>query len=164
MPGEINIYDDAGVPQRKITLNSNNQVEIQDSAGTPIAIAEVLAKYRKASATGVAIGVSGSPASIITISATTNHSIEFRKATVTPSGLATGETVTYHVIFSFSDGTTAEVATISGVSAATDITMADIDWNAVPDGAKITQIEITAESSATSTTATSDATISALEL
>jgi len=36
MAGEINIYDADGNPQRKVTLNSSNHVEVQDSAGTAI--------------------------------------------------------------------------------------------------------------------------------
>lgn len=123
-----------------------------------------ISKWLNKSATGVAIGVSGSPASILKVSVETNYyNLLFKYAKVTPSGLATGESVTYHVIFYFSDGTSAEVATLSGVTGATVITDADIDWSKIPDGVRVTDIEITAESSATSTSATSDAVIVALE-
>lgn len=157
-------YVSGGTLYRKTTLNANNHVVIEDSSGTVVALAEILAKYKVGSATGVTIGVSGSPASILKVGATVDHNLDFRKATVTPSGLGTGESVTYHVIFYFSDSTSKELTTKSGVTTATDILFTDIDWNSIPDGVKVTDIEITAESSASSTSATSDATISGLEL
>lgn len=123
-----------------------------------------LSKWLNKSASGVSIGVSGSPASILKVSVETNYyNLLLKMIKVTPSGLATGESVTYHVIFYFSDGTNAEVATKSGVTAATTLTDADIDWSLIPDGVRVTDIEVTAESSATSTSATSDATIVAME-
>ena len=123
-----------------------------------------ISKFLNKSATGVAIGVSGSPASILKESLDTNYyNLLMKQITVTPSGLGTGESVTYHIIFYFSDGTSQEVATKSGVTATTTLTDADIDWSKIPDGVRVTAIEVTAESSATSTSATSDATIVALE-
>jgi len=123
-----------------------------------------ISKWLNKSASGVSIGTSGSPASILRVDVESNYyNLLFKYAKVTPSNLGTGESVTYHIIFHFSDGTDAEVATLSGVTAETVVTDADIDWSKIPDGARVVAIEITAESSATSTSATSDAVIVALE-
>lgn len=124
----------------------------------------LLSKFVNKSASGVAIGVAGSPASILKVSVETNYyNLLFKYASATPSGLATGESVTYHLIFYFSNGTSAEVSTKSGVTATVIFTDADIDWSKIPDGLRVTDIEITAESSATSTTATSNATVVVVE-
>ena len=123
-----------------------------------------ISKWLNKSATGVAIGVAGSPASILRVDVEANYyNLLLKMIKLTPSGLATGESVTYHIIFYFSDGTNAEVVTKTGVTATITLTDADIDWSKIPDGVRVTAIEVTAESSATSTTATSDATIVALE-
>ena len=126
-----------------------------------------ISKFINKSASGVSIGASGSPASILRVDVETNYyNLLLKQIKVTPSGVATDESVTYHIIFYFSDGTNAEVATYTTAAGSTDtvtLTDADIDWSKVPDGVRVTGIEVTAESSVTSTSATSDATIVALE-
>ena len=124
-----------------------------------------LSKYLNKSASGVDIGASGSPASILKVEVESNYyNLLPLQIDVSPSGLGTDESVTYHIILHLDDGSTQEVATVSGVTAATTIKLNDLDLSGLGDGRQIRAIEVTAESSATSTTATSDARIVALEM
>ena len=137
-------------------------------ASTPRSKLSDISKYKNSGASGaVGIGVSGSPATIQSLSPDpefTNLIPLTIKAT--PSGLGTAETATFHVIATLDDGTTAEIATrttAAGSTATETITQADYDFTVVGDGRRITRIDVTAESSATATTATADVTITALE-
>ena len=127
-----------------------------------------LSKYIQGSATGVAIGVSGSPATILELSVDANFTNAIPLTIkATPSGLGTSETATIHIIAVLDDATTAEIATkttAAGSTATETFTPADYDFTKIANGRQVRTIRVTAESSATSTTATMDATISALEL
>ena len=127
-----------------------------------------VSKYRKASATGVSIGVSGSPATIVELSVEANfYNLLPLTIKATPSGLGTSETATIHVIAVLDDGSEVEIATrttAAGSSATETITQNDMDFSGIGDGRQIRTIRVTAESSATSTSATMDAEVSALEM
>ena len=127
-----------------------------------------ISKYKNSGASGaVDIGVSGSPATIQSLSPDAGFT-NLLPLTVkgTPSGLGTAESATFHVIATLDDGTTAEIATrttAAGSTATEVITQADYDFTGIGDGRRITKIDVTAESSATATSATADVTITAVE-
>ncbi|MCD6240372.1 hypothetical protein J7K27_02455 [Candidatus Bathyarchaeota archaeon] len=124
--------------------------------------------FRNVSATGVTIGVSGSPATIVELSVASGyHNLLPLQVKATPSGLGTGESATIHIIAVLDDGSTAEIAsrtTAAGSTATETFTITDFDFSLIPDGKRIVTVRVTAESSATATSATMDATIVALQL
>lgn len=152
----------------KLTDRVNSHGSRHNRGGVDSIDYSLLSRYRATSATGVAIGVAGTPATIVELTVAANY-YNLLPLTVkaTPSGLGTAETATIHVIAVLDDGTTAEIATrttAAGSTATETITQADMDFTAIADGRQVRTVRITAESSATATTATMDATVSALEL
>lgn len=124
-------------------------------------------RFRLSSATGVGIGVSGSPATIVELYASDGY-YNLLPLTVkaTPSGLATGESATIRLVAVLDDGSEVTIAsrtTAAGSTATETITPSDIDYTLVGDGRRVSALRVTAESSATSTSATMDAAVSALE-
>lgn len=141
---------------------------IQDGAVTSAKVA-AKSQYRNvAVTTGVAIGASGSPATIATLTITSGYNnLVPLTIKATPSGLGTSETATFHVVATLDDGSTVTLAsktTAAGSTATETFTIADYDFTLVGDTRRITEIAVTAESSATSTSATATATISATEV
>lgn len=127
-----------------------------------------ISRYRNVSATAVAIGKAGSPATIVELTVEANfYNLLPLTIKATPSGLGTAETATIHIIAVLDDATTQEIATRTTAAGSTTtevFTQADFDFTLIPDGRQIRTIRVTAESSATTTTATMDATVSALQL
>ena len=127
-----------------------------------------VSKYRLASATGVSIGVSGSPATIAELTVNTNfYNLIPLTIKATPSGLGTGETATISVIAVLDDASTQTLAsktTAAGSTSTETFTPSDYDMTLISDGKQIRTIRVTAESSATSTSATMDASIAAMEM
>ena len=140
---------------------------IQDGAVTSAKVADK-SQYRNASIdTSVAIGASGSPATVVSLDITTGYSnLMPLTVTATPSGLGSTETATFHVVATLDDNTTVTLAsktTAAGSTATETFTVSDYDFTVVSDGKRIVKIELTAESSSTSTTATATGNITALE-
>jgi len=127
-----------------------------------------LSRYVQNSATGVAIGVSGSPATIVELSVESNY-YNLLPLTIkaTPSGLATDESATIRIIAVLDDGSETEIAsrtTAAGSTSTETFGPNDYDFTKISSGRQVRALRVTAESSATSTSATMDATISALEM
>lgn len=144
-------------------VHNTDEIVLKGTTVTLTSKIQGLAKVVTASASAVAVGVSGSPATIVELSVETNYyNLLPLTVTATPTGLATGESVTVHVIAVLDDTTTVEIATASGITVATTIT--DFDLTGIASGRQIRTIRVTAESSATSTSATLDASVAALEM
>jgi len=126
----------------------------------------VFSKHRYAAeTTGVTNGASGSPATVCSISVTapdfqTLLPLNFN---ATPSGLVTGETVTYRITATLDDGSTVDLYNSGAVSTAVSRTIADCDFTGIADGRRIVKLELTAESSETSPSSTSTGAIAGIE-
>jgi len=114
------------------------------------------------------IGVSGSPATIAELSVATGyHLLLPLHVSATPSGLGTAESATINVVAVLDDESTVTLATrttAAGSTSTETFTIDSFDFSAVPDNKRITTIRVTAESSATATSATLSVTIVALQL
>ena len=160
-----------------LPANSISNSMIQDSAVTTTKIADgnvtspkvaAYSQYHTANVTtGVTIGAKGSPATIVSLTLDTDYN-NLIPLTIkgTPSGLGTAETATFAVVATLDDGTTVTLGsktTAAGSTATETFTIADLDFSGIADDKKITKLELTAESSASSTTATATGSITALE-
>jgi len=126
----------------------------------------VFSKHRYAAeTTGVTNGASGSPATVCSISVTASdfQTLLPLNFNATPSGLATGETVTYRITATLDDGTSVDLYNSGAVSTAVSGTIADCDFTGIADGRRIVKLELTAESSETSPSSTSTGVIAAIE-
>ena len=147
--------------------NSIATAMIEDAAVTSAKVA-AKSEYRNAAVTtGVAIGVSGSPATIVSLTITSGYN-NLLPLTVkaTPSGLGTSETATFHVVAKTAGGSTLTLAsktTAAGSTATETFTIADYDFTLITDADRVTEIDLTAESSATSTSATATGTATGME-
>ena len=136
---------------RAAILDSTDAI-VREIENTPI--------IRNKSATGVTIGASGSPATIVSYSLAAGYkNLLPLRATASVSGLATGESATIRLDAVLDDGSVVNLATATGVTGSVTFTPADIDYSKIPDGKRVTEVRVTAESSATTTSATADATI-----
>jgi len=110
----------------------------------------VFSKHRYAAeTTGVTNGASGSPATVCSISVTDSdfQTLLPLNFNATPASLATGETVTYRIVATLDDATTAELYNSGAVSAAISGTISDCDFTGIADGKRIVTLALTAESS-----------------
>ena len=116
---------------------------------------------RKSNASGVAIGVSGSPATILDyVLSDDRWNILPLLIHATPSGLGDTETATIHILAIDQYGTSYEIATrttAAGSTATETFVFTDFDLSLVGDDKRIVEIQITAESSDSSTSATMSA-------
>jgi len=149
-------------------VHNTDEIVLKDTTVTLTSKIQGLGKIVTNSASGVDIGASGSPATIVELSVETNYyNLLPLTVTATPSGLGTSETATIHVIAVLDDDSTVEIATrttAAGSSSTETITIGDMDFTGISSGRQIRTIRVTAESSATSTSATLDATVAALEM
>lgn len=123
-----------------------------------------ISKFHVATGVSASVGVSGSPASTTVLTLDTNYyNLLPLTVKVTPSGLGTGETLTISVVAKGSDGNSYTLASKSGVSSAVTFTPADFDFTVLADGIRITELDVSIESSATSTSATATVDVAALE-
>ena len=123
-----------------------------------------LARYRNASGSGT-IGVSGSPATLATLALSSGyHTLVPLRVSYSISGLGTGETFNLYITAVLDDGTEVTLYSATGLSAGGAVGAGDLDYTAVGDGRRVTEIRVKFESSATATSATGSATISALEM
>jgi hypothetical protein len=157
--------------------STNDDLRIKDTVGgTEYRIPKAqnrdlgqFSKYRYASEpTGVTIGIAGSPATIVSLAVTNADFMNLMplKVTATPSGLGSAEAATFDVDAVLDDGSVVTLATITTAAASTateTFLITDFDFSLIPDGRRITELRLTAESSATSTTATATGDISAIE-
>ena len=151
------------MPVRRLIITD----DIKDSNVTTAKIAEK-SRYRLVSVTtGVAIGVSGSPTTIASLSITSGYNnLLPLLVKATPSGLGTSETATFHVVATLDDGSTVTLAsktTAAGSTSTETFVITDFDFSLISDTRRITKIDLTAESSATSTSATATGSISSME-
>ena len=150
-----------------LPANSISNSMIQDSAVTSPKVAAYSQYHTASVTTGVTIGAKGSPATIVSLTLDTDYN-NLVPLTIkgTPSGLGTAETATFAVVATLDDGTTVTLGsktTAAGSTATETFTIADLDFSGIADAKKITKLELTAESSASSTTATATGSITALE-
>jgi len=124
-----------------------------------------VSKFKKNTVTGISAVVSGGTltyTSVLTVDENFYNLIPL-SIKVTPSGLATGESLTIYVQVKDQDGNTYVIVTKSDVTATTTITISDLDFTVLPNGSQIREVLIAAESNQTSTSATIDVTIAEIE-
>jgi len=137
-------------------------------ASVPRGKLQDISKYVKASqTTATTIGVSGSPVTLITLEPEAGFTdLIPLTAKVTVSGLGTAESATAHLVATLDDGSTVTLASKTSGTGGTQtitITQADMDFTVISSGRRITKLEVTVESSATSTSATATGDLVALE-
>lgn len=113
-----------------------------------------ISKYKKVSGAGGTVGVSGSPATFTVMTLDTNYyNLLPLVIKIGPTGLGTGESLSLSVVLKDASGTSYTVWSATGVTTAQTVTISDINFDALNDGIRIVEIDVTAESSATSTSA-----------
>ena len=123
-----------------------------------------ISQYHVATGVSASVGASGSPATTQVLTPSSNyHNLLPLIIKFTPSGLGTSETLTIDIIAKDQNGNSYTLASKSGVNAAVTFTVADLDFTVLADGARIIEIDVSIESSATSTSASATVDIAALE-
>lgn len=109
-------------------------------------------------------GTGGAYGSAVALKPATNKSIVPLSASLTWGGtFGTGETVTIRITAKFSDGTSASITKSATATGTVLLNQADLQ-GLFKDGVYITEIDVDSSSSATSTSATTSATIYGLEI
>ncbi len=123
-----------------------------------------VSRYHVATGITASAGASGSPVTTKVLGTDTDYyNLLPLTIKLTPSGLGTSETLTIDIIAKDQSGNSYTLASKSGVSAAVTLTIADLDFTVLADGSRIVEIDVSVESSATSTSATVSVDIAALE-
>lgn len=165
--GAADPLPDASISTSMLQDASVTNAKLAAAAVSSDKVAAYSQYHSAAVTTGVTIGKAGSPITIVSLSLDTGYNnLVPLTIKATPAGLGTSETATFAVVATLDDGTTATLAsktTAAGSTATETLTISDLDFSVIPDGKRITGLEVTAESSATSTTATATGSITALE-
>ncbi len=166
--GDLKTVDELG---NEVTINGvqiTAHASRHDRGGADALDWANLSKYKKVLGAGGAVGASGSPATFTVLTLDANYynllPLEVR---VSPTGLGTGESLTITVVLKDENGNTYTVFSQSGVTAQITVKLSDmgmLTFLGTSNVGRVVEVDVTAESSATSTSASVSIDAIALEM